>query len=167
MLINPKEKGDPVKIPPESIYIFYTAALGIMTFAVVPRMEIRRLSILAIIYGAITDFFIIIFLTHLLGIGGHTNYHPFGFMGIPFFPLLAWVFYFIIYLYFLPKKGPWSIIYTVAASGYDTLFSNVLQNLNIFQWKISSLYLPFILYLTWNLLVTFTYQKYFRDKDFY
>jgi len=62
VLINPKEKGDPVKIPPESIYIFYTAALGIMTFAVVPRMEIRRLSILAIIYGAITDFFIIIFL---------------------------------------------------------------------------------------------------------
>lgn len=84
-----------MEFPLYLIYIIYTFTLGILAFAVVPRSEIRRLSFLGIIYGAITDFCLIIIVTHLLGAGGYQNYYPFGFMGIPFFPLLAWFFYFL------------------------------------------------------------------------
>ena len=90
-----------MKIPPNLFISLYSGPRD-YDFAVVPRMEIRRLSILAIIYGAITDFYNN-FLNPPIRIGGHTNYHPFGFMGIPFFPLLAWV-YFIIYIF--TQKGP-------------------------------------------------------------
>jgi len=156
-----------MKIPFPFIYMIYTLALGIMAFAVVPRTEIRRLSFLGIIYGAIIDFFLIVLVTHLLGGGGYKNYYPFGFMGIPLFPLLAWVFYFILYLFFLPKRKPWNIIYTIAAAGYSTIFSNTLQNLGIFQWNVGRLFLPFILYLTWNSLVTWSYLKYFSKIFLY
>jgi len=149
------------------IYIIYTLALGIMALAVVPRPEIRRLSFLGIIYGAITDFWIIIFATHLLEVGGYKNYFPFGFMGIPFFPLLAWTFYFILYLFFLPQRKPWIIIYIIAAAGYSTIFSIILQNLGIFQWNVGRLFIPFLIYLTWFSIVTFTYHKYFENKEFY
>lgn len=156
-----------MKIPLAYIYVIYAFALGTMTLLLVPRAEIRRLAILGIIYGAITDFFMVIIATHLLGIGGYKNFYPFGFMGIPFFPLLAWSSYFIMYLYFLPSEKPWDIIFTLAATGYDIIFSNVLQNLGIFQWNISKLYLPFFIYLFWNLTVTLTFQNYFRDKIFH
>lgn len=149
------------------IYVIYTLALGILAFAVVPRSEIRRLSFWGIIYGAIADFTIIILVTHVLKGGGYKNYYPFGFMGIPFFPLLAWVFYFILYLYFLPQKRPWNIIYTIAAAGYSVIFSNILQNLGIFQWNVGRLFLPFMLYLSWNALVTWSYLKYFKKISLY
>lgn len=162
-----EESGDPVKIPPEYIYIIYTVALGIMAFAVVPRSEIRRLSMLVIIYGALGDVLLIFLGSHLLRLGGYINYYPFGFMGIPFFPLLAWVCYYIMYLYFLPINRPWNIIYTILASGYGTIFANILSNLGIFELNYGKLLLPFIIYLTWNSIVTFTYQNHFRDKDFH
>lgn len=156
-----------MSLPLPFIYIMYTLPLGILALALIPRSEIRRLSFWGILYGAIIDFCLIIVVTHLLGAGGYKNYYPFGFMGIPFFPLLSWVCYFILYLYFLPKKKPWVTIYTIAASAYSTIFSNVLQNLGIFQWNISKLFLPFLLYLTWNSLVTWTYLKYFEGKKQY
>jgi len=153
-----------MKLPLYFIYLIYTLPLGILVFAVIPRIEIRRLAFLGILYGAITDVFLILLVTHILKAGGYKNYYPFGFMGIPFFPPLAWVFYYILYLYFLPKNKPWNIIYLVAASGYTTMFSNILQNLNIFQWNYNRLFFPLFLYLTWNSLVTWTYIKYFKKE---
>lgn len=145
----------------------YTFPLGILALAVIPRSEIRRLVFWGILYGTIIDFCLIIIVTNLLGGGGYQHYYPFGFMGMPFFPLLAWFFYFVLYLYFLPKTKPWKYIYTVTASIYCTIFSNTLQNLGIFQWNVDRLFLPFLLYLAWNSIVTWSYLKYFENKKMY
>jgi hypothetical protein len=152
-----------VKLPLYSTYLIYTAVLGLIMTVIVPRRQIKRLAFWGLIYGSVVDFLILI-LYNVFSIGKYKNYGPFAFMGFPFFPLLAWAFYFIIYLYFLPKPRPFNYVYSIAAAGYCTIFSNILQNLHIFRWHYGRLVLPFIIYLLWNLAVTWTYQRFFQDK---
>lgn len=136
------------------IYPLYTGLLAVITYLLVPRRIIKLLLFNAIIFGAVADFIILLIL-YLFGLGGYINYGPLGFRGIPFFPLLAWSCYFILYLYFLPKKG---YLFAFIAAAYSTLFSNVLQNIGIFKWTNSRIIIPFILYLIWHVVVTWVYR---------
>lgn len=141
------------------IYPIYTALLMLIVLAVVPREQIKKLSLFAIIFGAGADLAVILVLTKLLGVGGHINTGPFGFMGIAFFPLLAWVAFFILFFYFFPEKTPWNYIYVLAAAGYSTIFSNVLENLGIFRWNYGDLVVPYLIYLAWYALAGWYYLK--------
>lgn len=140
------------------VYPLYTSILAITLYLLIPQKLIRSLFIYGIIFGAVMDFFAIVLFTLFLGVGGYVNYGPFGFMGIPFFPLMAWSCYFILYLYFLPNK-PFVYIYPVIAASYSTLFSNILQNIGIFKWNNGRVILPFIIYIVWHVTVTWVYIR--------
>jgi len=152
-----------LSFPRYLIYPLYTGALVLLTIILVPRREIRALFFWGMLYGGFIDFILII-MVGLLGVGGYLNYGPFSLSGMPFFPLLAWAFYFILYLYILPPKKPYNYIFTILAAGYSTIFSNVLMNVGIFQWNNSKVIIPSLLYLFWNSLVTWSFQKYFIQK---
>ena len=142
------------------LYPIYTAGIFLIMLAVVPRERIRRLVPYALLYGAVGDFAWLLILGYL-GIAGYINYGPFGFLGMPFFPLLAWTFFFIIYLHLLPERYPWNYLFTLSAAAYSLIFSNVLQNLGVFVWRTGRLVAPAVVYLTWMILVTYTYQNLF------
>ena len=148
--------------PQYLLYPTYTAVIGLVMLAVVPKGKIRQLVPFAVLFGGLGDFLWLLLLG-FLGIGGYINFGPFGFLGMPFFPPLAWTFFFIIYLYLLPDKFPWNYIFTLAGAGYSLVFSNVLQNLGIFQWRAGRFWVPFLIYVTWMLAVTYTYQYFFKD----
>ncbi|MCF8012166.1 MAG: hypothetical protein K9L17_13145 [Clostridiales bacterium] len=133
--------------------------LFLLVIAVVPRIEIRRLAFYGIIFGAIIDMFNILIFTKVLGIGSYINYGPFEFLDIPFFPLISWVAYFILFFYFLPKERPWDYIYVLSAASLSTMFSNILVNLGVFKWNYGELFVPYMIYLTWFALVTMAYYK--------
>lgn len=141
------------------LYPLYSAALALVMFAAVPKEKIRRLVPFAVLYGSVGDALWLLILG-FFNLGGYINYGPFAFLGMPFFPLLAWTFFFTVYLYFLPDAYPWNYIFTLAATGYSLLFSNVLQNLGIFQWTAGRFWIPLAVYLIWMTLVTYTYQHY-------
>lgn len=140
------------------IFPIYTAILMLLVLAVVPRDQIKKLSLFAIIFGACTDFVVIVVIA-ILGIGEYINIGPFGFMGIPFFPLMAWTAFFVLYFYFFPEKTPWNYIYVLAAAGYSTMFSNVLENLGVFRWNYGNLVVPYLIYLAWFSLASWYYLK--------
>ena len=110
------------------------------------------------------DALVLFVLTFWLGIAGYINYGPFGFLGMPFFPLLAWTFFFVIYLYLLPEKFPWNLIFSVTAAAFSLIFSNILQNLGIFVWGTDRIFTPAFVYLLWMLFVTYTYQRFFAES---
>jgi len=145
------------------VYPIYTIVLLIITYALVPRREIRYLFRYGIIFGAVTDAVLIILVSKILDWGAYINYGPFAFKGFPFFPLIAWTAYFILYLYLLPKTKPWIYIFPISAAFYSLLFSNVLQNLGIFKWNWGTIIVPSILYLFWHIAVTWIYIKIQRD----
>ena len=146
------------------IYPIYTAILMFFVIAVVPREQIKKLSLMAIIFGAIANLAVILVVDVLLGIGGHINIGPFGFMGVAFFPPLAWVAFFILYFYFLPEKAPWNYFYVLAAAGYSTIFSNVLQNMGVFHWNYGGLIVPYLIYLTWFSLAGWYFLQDTREE---
>ncbi len=146
------------------IYPIYTAFLMLIVLAVVPRKQIKKLALYGITLGAVPDLIILILLD-LIDVGGYINFGPFGFMGIPFFPLLAWVVFFILFFYFLPKERLWSYIYVFLAAGYSTMFSNVLENLGIFQWNYGGLVVPYIIYLSWFSFATWYFLNYIRNTN--
>lgn len=114
----------------------------------VPKQEVRRLFIYAIIFGGILNVAAIAFNT-LFNFGRHINYGPFGIGGFSFFPPLAWTLWFILFLWFLPENRLLVIIYIISTAAYSMLFSNVLINLGIFEWKLHRVIYPFCLYLVW------------------
>lgn len=111
------------------------------------------------------DTLIILVVTHLLKIGGYINFGPFGILGIPFFPPIAWTIYFVLYFYTIPQTKPWVYIFPVISAMYSVLFSNVLANLGIFKWNYGQVIVPFLIYLTWNFLNTFAYIRLFEPDN--
>ena len=144
-------------------YFIYTGLLAIVVKLIVPMNEIRRLSIYAIVFGAIADA-IILSIIKLIGPNGYINYGPFGFLGFAFFPFLAWTCYYILYFYILPKGKAIRIIYIITAASYSTLFANVLVNLGVFEWHYERAILPFCIYLAWHSLSTWGYLKLNRKR---
>lgn len=139
------------------IYPLYTSLLAIAAILLVPRQEIRRLVIYALIFGALIDVILIIVIRFP---AKYINYGPLGFMDIPFFPPMAWTIYFIIYFYFLPSESVLRFVYAFTAAFYSVIFSNVLMNLGIFQWNLGRVYVvPIILYSLWHIISTWGYLK--------
>lgn len=144
-------------MPKNVILPFYTALLGLIMLAVVPRKEIRRLGPYAVLLAVSTDIFNIIVFTKLLGVGGYMNYEPYGFLGIPFFSTMAVSVYIIIYLYFLPGTPKWNLFFVFMGAAFSTLFSNVQVKLGIFKWNYGQVLVPFLIFLFAHAVVTWGY----------
>lgn len=146
-------------MPKYLIYPIYTSILALITFALIPRKEIRRLAMYGIFFGGIADVFFIELLG-ITGMGEYINYKYFGAFGIPFFPPIAWTAYFIMFLYMLPKNKPWNYLFPIIASGYSVYFSNILQALGILKWNYGNPLLPWIIiYAPWHFGVTWAYFR--------
>ncbi|WP_366924056.1 hypothetical protein MFMK1_000997 [Metallumcola ferriviriculae] len=149
-----------MSLPLYWIYPLYTGILAIALVALVPKSQIRKLAYYAIILGGMADALLILVVTHVVGAGGYLNYLPFGFTVMPFFPPIAWVAYFIMFLHFLPDKQPWIYIYIASSALYSMLFSNVLLNLGIFTWNYGRLIVPLLIYFPWQFTAAWIYQRY-------
>ncbi len=145
-------------MPKYFIFPIYTLVLFVSVLALVPRKDIHRLAFYGLFLGAIPDV-ILILLLHVSGLAGYRNLGPFGFLNIPFFPPIAWTAFFILFLYFLPRVKPWNYLYVAAAAGYATMFSNILQNLNVFQWHYGNLLIPYIFFISWFAFFTWAYYR--------
>lgn len=153
-------------MPNHFIYPIYTGLLVLLLFALVPKKEIRRLSVYAIIFGGLMDVLLIIS-TRILGMGGFVNFEPFGAFGIPLFPPIAWVAYFIMFFYILPRNKPWKYIFPLVAGSFSFFFSNVLMELGIIRWNDRlPILILLLIYIGWEFSVAWVYLKLIKEKKF-
>ena len=152
-------------MPEHFIYPIYTGILALLAFALVPRKEIRRLGIYAIVFGGLVDVLAILLFTKVLGMGGYINFKYFGAFGIPLFPPIAWTAYYILFLYFMPQNKPWKYIFPVIAGCFSLYFSYFLQEIGIFRWNYGSPVLHLlIIYLPWEFSVAWIYLRTIKGK---
>lgn len=145
-------------MPLPLIYPLYTFLLALLARMIVPIQEIKRLFIYALLFGASGDVIALLILK-LFKIGGYINYGPLGFLGLPFFPMIAWTSFYLIYFWLFPKMKTLQFIYIAIAAAYSAFFSNVLLNLGVFQWNYGRVLLPFCIYLIWTFLSTYGFLK--------
>ncbi|HOB08947.1 MAG: hypothetical protein WAP20_06875 [Limnochordia bacterium] len=145
-------------IPPHLIYPLYTGIIAVAVVLLVPKQEIRRLFIYAVIFGGILNVAAITF-NGLLGFGGHINFGPFGVGSCSFFAPLAWTLWFILFFWFLPEQVVLKVIYVISTAVYSMFFSNVLVNLEIFVWKLHRVFYPLFLYMVWFSIAVWGYQR--------
>lgn len=118
-------------------------------------------------YGALGDLGAILVTGYVFKAGGYVNFGPFNFLGIPFFPLLAWSIFYLVYLYLLPVKKRYAYLYSFFAAGFSLMFSHLLQNIGIMEWKYSQVLYPLGLYTVWHFFAAYTFNRYFRYVDLY
>lgn len=146
-------------MPKYFIYVIYTSVLSLILLAVVPRRDIHRLAIYGIIFGGVIEAVLVLTLDRVITVIKYTNYGPFAVSGFPFFPVIAWTVYTILFLYFLPERKPWNYAFIAVSSAYSTVFANVLVNLGIFELHYHRLIVPLLIYLPWHYFVAWAYTK--------
>lgn len=151
-------------MPTNLIPFIYTGIFAVVVIAVIPRNEIHRLSIYAIIFGGMFDV-IVVTVANLLGAFKYINYGALGFMGIHILAPTAWTLFFILYFYFLPyKRTAYLYIYVTGAIIYSIAFCQMLYKLNILflaHGLIDSI-IPFVI---WFPLAIWGYLK-LKKKDY-
>jgi predicted neutral ceramidase superfamily lipid hydrolase len=143
-------------MPVKFIPMVYTFIFVLTMVAVVPRAEIRRLSIYGIIFGAIFDV-IAATIGYLTGLFGYIDYQEFGIMAVHFFAPISWAVFYVLYFYFLPKKNIYRYVYVLSGIFYSVMFSQVISKLGILNP--GPLIYPIILFIIWFPLATLGYLK--------
>ena len=139
------------------IPFLYTLVFCVILVAVVPKAEIRRLSIYGIIFGAIFDV-VFVSIANFTGSFRYINYEPFGLIGIHFLAPISWAIFFIIYFYFLPNKRPHIYLYIISGVFYSMMFCQMITKLSVLKLShgIIDSIIPFAL---WFPLATWGYFK--------
>lgn len=143
-------------MPINLIPFVYTGIFALILVAVVPKIEICRLSIYGIIFGAIFDI-LVVTIGNLTGSFRYINYEPFGLIGIHFLAPICWAIFFILYFYFLPEKKSYIYMYTALAIFYSMLFCQMLTKLSVLKLGhgIIDSIVPFVIWFpiaTWGYL---------------
>lgn len=141
------------------IYPIYTGLLALIVIFVIPKKEIRQLSVFGIFFGAVMDIGAIGLFMKLFKIASWINYGPFGVGGLAFFPPIAWTCYYILYFYMIPKYKPWNYIFAFAGAGYSVLFAIVLRKLGIFSPNYNEIISLSSVYMPWHMIVTWGYFR--------
>lgn len=149
-------------MPIHFIPFIYTGIFAAILVLTVPKMEIRRLSIYGIIFGAVVDI-VVVEIAVITNSFRYINYEPFGLMGIHFMAPISWAIFFIIYFYFLPDKKPYMYIYVTLAIFFSMLFCQMITKLGVLKLShgIIDSIIPFII---WFPTVTWSYFR-LIEKD--
>jgi len=138
------------------IPLIYAGVFALILISVVPRAEIRKLSIYGIIFGSLFDITVLLF-GYITGVFAYINYGPFGFMNIHFFAPFSWAMFFILYFYFLPKIKIFRVIYVISGIIYSYFFDHMIVSLGIL--KRAGILPTLVLFPIWFTLATWGFCK--------
>lgn len=144
-------------MPKFLLHPLYTAIFALILIALVPRTDIRRLSVHGIIFGGMMDVLVHSF-GYVTGLFAWTEYGPFGFIGVHLFANVAWSIFFILFFYFMPTKKPLNYLFVGAGIFFSVLYYNLVLDLGIFQAK-SRLIFPLLGFSFWFIVATWGFYK--------
>lgn len=139
----------------------YTLVFFIPTLLFIPRREYKGYFLYGFILGGMVDVLTIILLSNIMGVFTYSD-GPLVVKGIPIFVPLAFVFAWMLFLYFLPVRRTFLILYVLGFSGCSVLLGFVLQNLGYFAYTYGftlSALITFISFLFWFSFSAWLYRR--------
>lgn len=139
------------------LHPLYAVTFFIVLMLMVPRKEIQRLSLFGIVLGGGGDVIVHAF-GYSTGLFAWTNYGPFGFIGVHLFSGISWSAFFIVYLYYLPRKKPFVYVYIFASTCASAIYYNLVLDIQIFM-AVDRLILPIAGFVAWFGVATWAFLK--------
>jgi len=144
-------------MPKYYIYLIFAIGFCLILIAIVPKTEIRRLSIHGIIFGGMLDVLVHVF-GNVTGLFAWINYGPLGILGLPIFPSISWAIFFIMYFYFIPVIKPLNYVFALVSVFFSVVYFNLMIDLGIL--KASSRFLvPVMGFAAWFWIATWGFYK--------
>jgi len=139
------------------LHPLYAVTFVLVLILMVPRKEIRRLSLFGIVLGGGGDVIVHSF-GYITGLFSWINYGPFGFIGIHLFSSISWSAFFIVYFYYLPRHKPFVYIYILASICASTIYYNLVLDIQIFK-ALDRLIVPIAGFAVWYGVATWAFFK--------
>jgi len=136
----------------------FTGAVFIATLMFIPRKLYKKYFIYGLITGAAGDFLVALLLESV-NLIEYKNAGVFTVLGLNFWAPISWMFVHMIFLYFLPQRRPFLYIYILSFAMFSRVFSNILSNLNLFEFRGVWPYASFFVFLFWYGGAAWLYRK--------
>jgi hypothetical protein len=107
---------------------------GISTLIFIPKEQYKKFLLFGLVLGAMVDAMTIIFIGNLLG-KFYYNAGPLEAFGIPIFIPITFTFVWMLYLYFLPFRDEFLILYIIGFTVFALMMGLVEQNLGFFTYN--------------------------------
>ena len=141
----------------------YLLVFFLPTLIFIPRKEYKMYLLYGLIFGGMIDALTILVIGNLWGqfryIAG-----PLTALNIPIIAPLVFTFVWMLFLYFLPRRKSFLILYILGWTGFSTLIGPVLQNLGFFQINgglTKAITIHVVTFLAW---FTFSAWYFLRDQ---
>jgi len=116
------------------ISLFKAVLFGIATVVVIPRELYKKYLLYGFVFGAIGDI-ITVLLMSLLGLIKYSQMGPFSIYGFfSFWTPIAWMFAFMLFFYFLPRRRLFLYPYVVGFALFGYMLGLVLEGFGVFQY---------------------------------
>lgn len=140
-------------------YIIFASITAVTVVIVIPKKELKKYFLYGLIFGACGD--VLVYSTlHAFGL---VKYKNFGGLGIwedySLATLLTWLFTFMCFLYFLPTKRWFTVIYIAAWSVLNYSIGVVMRNYGMFEFAGKNGYWLFAVFALWYSFAAYAFRK--------
>jgi hypothetical protein len=147
-----------------SIWFFLKAMFfGIATLVTIPKEVYKKYFIWGFLFGGIGDVIMVVIFNPILNLIKYKNMGVFNAYGIiSFWTPIAWMFTFMLFFYFLPVHRLFLYLYILGFAIFGHILGMLLQNLGLFEFVGSYVYIAPITFVFWFSFATLIYFRYNR-----
>lgn len=144
----------------KSIIFFMKAfLLGFASIISIPQEQYRKYLIYSIFLGGATDMAVVLILSQL-DLLKYLNMGPFNILGyFPFWTPIAWMFTFMIFLYYLPVRKVFFYPYIIIWAIFGIFVGLVLEGFGLYQFNKLILFLVFIIWFFFAAVTFMHFEK--------
>ncbi len=141
-------------------YLLVALAFGIAALVLIPKKQYKKFFIYGLLFGGILDMFIIIIFSGLFQLFKYFYIGSFSILGLfSFWTPIAWIFTFMIYLYFLPVRKIFLYPYVTSFIAFGYMVGQAFKGIGLFKFYDGYLYFMPFTFIIWFSLAAWAYIK--------
>jgi len=136
----------------------FTAIVALATLILIPRYLYKKYLIYGFITGALGDI-ILAYTLEFFNLITYKNAGAFNVLGLNFWAPISWMLVHMLFLYFLPHRRFFLYTYVLGFAMLSRVFSEILVNLNLFEFNGIWSYLSILAFLGWYSGTAWFYRR--------
>jgi hypothetical protein len=142
-----------------SFYSIFAFATGLASFIIIPKNLYKKFFLYGLLFGGIGDT-AIASIFHFIGTLNYKNMGTTSIFGIfSFWTPIAWTFYYMIYLYFLPVRRSFLVPYVIIFAALNYSVGMVMSQSGLYEIIGVYKYIQPFVFLFWGSISAWAFHK--------